>query len=182
MADENLTKLIKMVHEDEINKSLVQEVLNETELSIDNNLIELVHTLVKRANSNILSFPKKSISIAQSQLMAAAGQNLGNWFDYPLIFASSGIMVDIRKVLSSKDEVDVYIQAYGEDKKQIHDILLPFKNKNLQVRLTVEGQEVLKADIYVDESATAAEGTGLLLSFEDKELHGVIDFQIIESN
>lgn len=185
MTEENFTKLIHKIHEDETNKRLVEEVLNETKHGVDQKLLDKVRSLIQQAEiteNNIISFPKKIICLAQTELMAAAGQNLGDWFAQPLVFAASGMVVDIRKVLGSDNEVDVYIHPNSNDTRQIEDGFFPFKDKNLQVRLTIDGKEILKADIYVDESGKAAEGTGHLLSLDSKDVQGKIDFEIIVDN
>jgi hypothetical protein len=185
MAEENLTKLIFKIHEDETNKGLVEKVLNETQHGLEQKLLDRLYYLVQKAelkDTNIISFPKQNIRLAQTELMAAAGQDLGDWFAQPLVFASSGMVLDIRKVLGSDNEVDVYIQSNSNDTTQIEKSFLPFRDKSLQVRLTIDGKEILKADIYVDESGVAAEGTGQLNSFDIGHIQGQIDFEVLIDN
>lgn len=183
MTDNNITRLIQLIHGESRDKRLVDEVLKETENTITQLVLDEVDTLIQSAKNdkpNILSFPEhKIIPFAQTTLLAAAGQSIGNWFDHPLSFPAAGMVVDIRRVLGSEDEVDLYIFPNEQNTLIIQQSLLPFRNQNLHIKMTIDGKEYLKAEVYVDESALSAEGQGILLCTDNEGLSGSIEFEVV---
>jgi hypothetical protein len=180
VSSENITQLIKKIHEEEGNKQLLEDVLKESEKGFSEEILLEVQSLLKKANkSNVIEFPKRTVQLGQTELMAASGQNLGEWFAQPIIFESSGMIIDVRKVIGSEDEVDVYIQPNSDDCHLIEQSLFPFKDKTLQVRLSVNGKDLLQAEIYIDESGHSAEGSGHLQQVDEDDVHGKLDLEII---
>lgn len=182
MSEENITQLVQAIHEQEMNKKLLAEVRQELKNGLPEGLIDEVRALVTKAESEmnkVVAFPHKTIQLGITELMAASGQELGEWFAQPIVFAANGFVVDIRKVLGSEDDVDVYIYPNGDDNQLIEKTLLPFKDKTLNVRVSVNEKELLKADIYVDETGHTAEGAGYLKSIDDEDVHGKLKFEVI---
>ena len=180
MSKENITQLIKQIHEEEVNKQLVEDVLLESEKGFSEEIMSEVQSLLKKANkSNVVAFPDRKIRLAQTQLTAAGGQELGAWFEHPIIFESTGMVVDVRKVFGKDDKVNVYVHPNGDDSSLIEKSLLPFKDKTLQVRLSIDGIELLQAEIYVDDTGSNAEGSGYIQSAKERNVHGDIDLDII---
>lgn len=180
MSNENITQLIRQIHEEEVNKQLVEDVLKESEKGFSEEIMSEVQSLLKKARqNNVIPFPSRKIRLAQTELTAAGGQELGTWFEHPIIFESVGMVVDVRKVFGSDDKVNVYVHPNGDDSSIIEKSLLPFKDKTLQVRLSIDGIELLQAEIYVDETGHNAEGSGHIQSVEESSVHGDIDLDII---
>lgn len=181
MSKENITQLIKQIHEEEVNQRLVEDVLKESEKGFSEEIMSEVQSLLKKANaSNVIAFPKRTVQLGQTELMAASKKdNLGEWFAQRIVFKSSGMEIDVRKVIGTDNEVDVYIQSNSDDYQLIEKSLLPFKDKTLQVRFSVNGKELLHADIYVDESGHSAEGSGHLQQINESDIHGKLDVEII---
>ena len=197
MQERNITAAVKHIYQQEQaeNQTLWQEVLDETVNGVSedilkrvraltkgatgNNIIPLPTGSVKNSTTNIVIFPSNKVRLASTPRIAAAGQDIGSWLARPIVFAASGIGIDIRKILGSEDKVNVYIYPTGNDSSSIENPLLPFKDKNLHVQLSIDGKELLNAEIYVDESGQNAEGTGHLESINESEVHGNIELDII---
>lgn len=182
MSEVNITKLIQKLHEEAIHENILKEVMEESNQALDESTLEHLHQLLKQAgsvSSKIIKFPKRSIRLAESELMAAAGQDISDWFAEPLVFSAAGMVIDIRKVIGSPNEVDVYIQPHGDETARIEKNLLPFKNKTLQVKLSINGKELLSADMYIDGSGQAAEGSGRVRTLGENDIHGNIHLDII---
>lgn len=181
MANQNITKLIRQVHEEEQSKRLIKKVLEESEEGFPESLLEQVRSLVQKSEEsgkNIITFPGRKIQLAQTELMAAAGQNLGDWFAQPIVFTALGMVVDIRKILGTDDEVDVYIYSNDGEQALMEEAFLQYRDSSLKVSLTVGDKELLNANIYVDECGQSAEGTGHLYRIEE-DVHGKLNLNIL---
>jgi hypothetical protein len=183
-------KDIRKLHDEKFaNRVGIWEVAHEEALNPESNSLNKLHHLLKAKGktiddvimpkSKLVQFPFRTIRLASTPRIAAAGQDLGSWLARPLVFAASGMEIDIRKILGSEDKVNVYVHPTGNDFSEIEKTLMPFKEKTLQVRLSIDGKELLKANIYVDETGHNAEGTGHLKSIDESEVHGNIDLDII---
>ena len=182
MSEENITKLVQTIHAQENNKKLLAQVRQELENGIPEELLAEVRVLVKKSEStksNVITFPSRTVQLGTTELMAASSQDLGEWFAQPIVFAANGFVVDIRKVLGSDNDVDVYIYSNGSDEKLIEKTLFPFKDKSLQVKLSINETELLMADIYIDETGHTGEGTGYLSSVNPEDVHGKLSFEVI---
>lgn len=182
MSEKDITSLIKAIHEQETHKAILAEVNKELEQGIPDELMSEVEALIAKvesSKSNVVAFLKKTISLGETDLMAASSQNIGEWFAQPIVFAASGFIVDIRKILGSEDDVDVYIYPNGADEQLIEKTLLPFKDQSLKVKFSINEKEFLNAEIYVDDTGHAAEGSGHLKSVSPEDVHGTLNFEVI---
>jgi hypothetical protein len=182
VSAKNITTLIQAIHEQETNKNILAEVRQELENGTPEELLDEVRFFVKKAESaksNVVAFPSRTVPLGTTALMAASGQDLGEWFAQPIVFAANGFIVDIRKVLGSDNDVDVYIYPNSSDQRVIEKTLLPFKGKSLQVTLSINETDLLNADIYIDETGHAGEGTGHLSLVNPEEVHGKLSFEVI---
>lgn len=184
MSEEKITQLIRQIHEEKVYQDFVGQVLEETKLGVSKSLNQKVSNLLEfsenQISKKVIPFARtKPLSLGKTTLLAAAGENVGNWFEHPLVFPSSGMVVDIRRIVGSEDEVDLYIQSNSDDESVIQQSLSPFKSKSLSIRLTLSGEIMLDANIYIDESACFAEGQGKLVNIEKNDLSGDIDFEVI---
>jgi len=126
MSKVDITQNIKKIHEEDIMKELIEEVQDELKNGIPQNLQQELDLLLKKSNKtnlihkdNIVAFkPRKNYkqqivnSFNSVELLAAAGQNLGQWFSAPITFPEYGFILDIRKVIDSDNEVDLYISSH----------------------------------------------------------------------
>lgn len=134
-----------------------------------------------RPESKVIQFPNRTIELGSTDLMAAAPKDgLAEWLAQNIFIKSAGFELDIRRVLGSDNEVDVYIHPKGDDPSLIEKTLSPFKGKTIQVRFSVDDIEVLMAEIYVDENGSSAEGSGYLTSSEPQNLLGQLNIEVIE--
>lgn len=187
MQDTNITSLIKLNHRLEVGKKLLTDVHQEMKQGVPKALVDEVKMLINQTKSNLSKskvavFPLNRSQLASTQLMAAAGQSIGDWFAQPIVFAASGFVVDIRKVLGSQNAVDIYINPNGSDVSMMEEALLPFRDKSFKILMSVNGNELLSADIYVDESGHAAEGTGFLKQVQSDNLHGELSIEVNEKD
>jgi hypothetical protein len=111
--------------------------------------------------------------------LAAAGQKLSDWFAEPLVFAAAGMVIDIRRVLDSPEDVDVYVHANDSDSNLISQCLLPYRGSTRQFRLSINGSELMCAEMYIDDSGELAEGSGKVRDIDQKDLHGDLHLDII---
>lgn len=185
MQETNITSLIKLNRRHEVCKKLLVEINQETHKGIKKALSDEVALLINKSKSSfgkskVVAFPLHRSQLASTQLMAAAGQQVGSWFAQPIVFAASGFVVDIRKVLGSENEVDIYINSNGSDESLIEEKLLPFKDNSFKILMSINGSELLLADIYVEKSGHAAEGYGVLQPLISDGLHGELSIEVNE--
>lgn len=182
MSEENITNLIKKIHEEEVHRNIIREILDEPDTEQENTIHQKLTKLLDKQVSpspKIVQFPMRNVCIAQTNLLAAAGQKLSDWFAEPLVFAGTGMVVDIRKVLDSPKDVDVYIHSIDSDTNLIAQCLLPYRGSTRQFRLSINGKEIMCAEMYIDDSGELAEGSGTLREIDEKVLHGEVHLDII---
>ncbi|MEA3587647.1 hypothetical protein J6I75_04720 [Pseudidiomarina sp. 1APP75-27a] len=123
-----------------------------------------LHQALKEANQLIASMPP--IRLGTTYLMAAAGQHLSDWFSQPIIFEALGMYVDIRKIINSASQVEVFAQAIDGKSETMSAVFAPYANSELTFELRLNGHSVLRAEIFVNQDATRIEGEGELLDTE----------------
>lgn len=179
MNKENITDMLQAIQQIEEANLVIQEVQAElNSIDLDSLIPEVRNLLQKARPSNVVQFPKRIENFATTSLMAASSQKLGNWYEHPILFAASGFIVDIRKVLGSDNEVDIYINPSSEETAEIEKTLSPYKQKTLQVQFSINGNIVLNAEVYVDISGQSAEGSGYLFSMDKEHIDGRLSIDI----
>lgn len=184
MSNEKFTKLIRQIHDEKVHLDFANQAIEETEQKLSVSLEHRLQKLIQESNKiaeNVIEFPeRKVVSIGEATLMAAAGQKLSNWYENPLIFSSTGFIVDVRPILGTENEVEITLQAKDKEHlSQISNLLEPYKSQSLDVSISIKGNTVLKANIYIDDTAEYAEGSGEITSGYKDSLHGIIEFNII---
>jgi hypothetical protein len=182
----NITQAVKQLYAQEKAEVLmiVNEVLEETKDGASEELLAELSDLmnrVKKPINNIIHFPMDRVNrqkIGQVQLLAAAGQNLGSWYQQPLLFATAGFSVDVRKVIGSDNEVDVYLQALNETTDIVESFFTMFAGKSVKLTFTLNGQVLLEANIYVDGQDQRAEGSGHVYQAEIADIHGSLEVDV----
>jgi len=178
MNNRDITNRIIDMHIEETMEEIAKE-MKEEESSIDRKaalqelekVIMKVRTEKKPFNNNVTRIQflqNRSASVVTSfdsvELLAAAGQSLRNWFSSPIAFTEYGFTVDIRKTLGSDIEIDIYLNALPDKINRMKSSLAEYAGKNLRVILSDENLLLLESELFVDELATAAEGSGVLLN------------------
>jgi len=179
----DITEEVFQLHENEEAQTLSQEVKQEIEQghnkSLDNKLANLL-SKVQTTSAKVVQLSTKmkaaNEAFLTTELMAASGQELGNWFDQPIRFSS--IELDVRNIIGSDNEVSVYITSYAEN--SVKNPLDKYKGKTLKINLTVNSTELLTAIIYVDDLGSSAEGEGTLIRLNKEEISGSIKLFVEE--
>lgn len=173
MSRVDITKAVVAMHEDETLKKLIEETNLELSKGVPTAINEEVSALLVKAKakkSNVVRFNSKNEPAnqahfaAETELLAAAGQSLGEWFSQPINFAGIGLILDIRRILNTENEVDLYLTP--SDPKAMSDALSDFKGKCVELSITNGEKSILAAELYIDESGEAAEGSGVLVNVE----------------
>jgi hypothetical protein len=170
----DVTEAIRKLYADEISEKIFDEVKKEIQDGIPEDLsnelasILFRHEQQTKKEGNVVSLQTKSsllstTPLGETELLAAAGSSLANWFSQPMVFAGAGFTLDVRRVLGTEDEVDVYLFPCNNELQNITS-LMPYVGKTIQVLVENNESTLLKANLYVDETACFAEGSGKLSS------------------
>ena len=173
----DITEEVLQLHDLHEAEQIAREVQEELQAGIPKTLQRELDSLLLKVNgtqSNIVQFPTSIVAsnepMLTTQLKAASGQNLGNWFDQPILFGN--IQLDVRKIIGSDNEVDVSIVSNSESSEDTP--LKLYSGKTLSIRIAVGEIELLLATIYVSESGDSADGEGLLNQVDREDVSGSI--------
>ena len=182
----DITSKVLEIHEREELKKAVEEAKKEVAEGIHKDILSEVELLVQKAVPDELvnfdlNFEEASANepyySTETELLAASGQSLGEWFSQPINFAGAGFVLDVRRVIGTKNEVDIYFTP--NDSTLMDNALSAFKGKLVGLWITNSGKRILEADLYIDESGLAAEGSGTLAGEnEDFDIKGTINIEI----
>lgn len=186
----DITKQILAMHENEVMEDMFEEVKNELKDSIPSDIQATIDACRQKLNnevdatsSNVVSFQPKSappaVSFAETELLAASGKSLADWFSQPLNFGGAGFILDIRKVIGTEDEVDLYLIPNQADESKMKKALSSYLGQSLSICIFNDGINLLTASLYIDESGLEAEGTGRLNKTEKNIIKGKITIEII---
>lgn len=178
MNIKDITKQILELHEIEEILELMSDVKKEFGDGIPDELSSELDLLLEKANQqeklagNVVEFKGKKTSLpfkqfAEVELLAAAGRTLGEWFTQPIIFGGAGFILDVRRVIGSENEVDVYLTPASADTARMKKTLDSYLGKTIRIVISNNDLQLLDAEIYIDENGSAAEGRGHLLKTED---------------
>jgi len=190
----DLTKQVIQFHEGEIMQKINSEVKEElcdgvtkklqSEL---NNLLPMSKHRNKFKKHKIFSFKSKVTKnqkilgcFKSVELLAASGKSLVCWFSQPINFGGAGFILDIRKIIGSNNEVDLYLLPNEKKTDKIEKSLKSYAGKNIDITITNNGSKILEANIYVDEKAQAAEGNGKIFTEQkNKDITGKLSIDIL---
>ena len=193
MKKNNITQQILTIHEEETMRKIMNEVKQELEEGISEALqSELDALLIKSKeigsikSGNVLQFKEKAkertpqfILFAETELLAAAGKSLGDWFSQPISFGGGGFLLDVRRVLGSKNEVDIYLKPNKSDTSEMRKTLAPYLGKSVHLMISNDDNVLLDANLYIDKNGHAAEGDGTLIyTGNTKIIKGSININI----
>jgi hypothetical protein len=169
----DITKEILAMHENEKLKELVQQTIEESKHGITTQIQSELDLLLGQEagrNSNVVTFNPRTTEpdnlYIETELLAAAGQSLGDWFSQPINFAGAGFTLDIRRVLGTDDEVDLYLTPTAPE--VMSKSLDSFKGQHVKLTIANNGAAILSAELYIDETGSAAEGSGQLNDCDEK--------------
>lgn len=171
----DITEEVFQLHEAEEAEMLAHQVKQEVEQGdnqrLENKLANLLRK-IQQPIGKIVEFPTKmhvaNEPLMTTELMAASGQELGNWFDQPIRFSS--LELDVRRIIGTDNEVSVFITSHADESARTP--LAQYKGKTLKIDLTVNNTELLTAVIYVDDEGLSAEGEGQLIRLNHEEASG----------
>ena len=178
MSSKDITKYVVAIHRQESLNQLLQDTVDELANGVPDSLLNELNDLMKKVDiedsqtSNVVNIdfapPQPALTLlGETQLLAAAGQQLDDWFKHPIFFAESGFTLDIRPVLGTDNEIDLYLYPVaGQANKKIMP-LAAYAGKSLHIALAINHNTVLEANLYVDEEGIEAEGSGKLLDNVD---------------
>jgi len=175
MSQPDITQQILELHEEKIVQTLRGEVQEELKNGIPLKLQDELDALLSRANApnrssqdNVIAFkPRKSYkqqilkSFESVELLAAAGQSLGEWFSTPISFTEKGFILDIRRVIGSDNEVDLYLSPIRDDSDKMKKSLTDYTGQNINIIVSNKNTVLLESTLYIDEDGNAAEGSGV---------------------
>jgi len=177
----DITKQILAMHEDEVMNNMLEEVKNELKDTIPSDIQATLDACMKKLNNVVILKPKSTtIRIAETELLAASGTSLADWFSQPINFAGIGFILDIRRIIGTKDEIDLYLSSTDSEKMSASfDI---YKGKSLKLTITNNGNPLLTAELYIDTTGQEAEGSGQLIALDAAPVQGKIsiDIEVIE--
>lgn len=173
MNEKNITKEIRQLYIEEQAQKIAKEVKEELKNGTPQDLKDELSLLLEKCKTlkgSVIEFPNKAVTASQPlaivELLAAAGQNVGDLVTQPLVCRREGFSVDIRRVLGSENEVTLYFQPVDGGEHDMEEVFSPYKGKTIALEFIVNGTQLLSASIYVDESARQAEGAGVLFNAE----------------
>jgi len=192
MNNKDITQQVLRVHEEQVMQNFMKEVKDEFSEGIPISIKEEINILLKLATeslptykNNVVEFkpkvtPKFTSNLGVTQLLAAAGQSLGDWFSQPMNFGGAGFILDVRRVIGSDDEVDLYLTPNNLDTVQMKKTLETYIGKSIHISVSNDGVQLLDANLYIDETGNAAEGSGTLVELDDTAvIKGSISIDII---
>ena len=96
-----------------------------------------------------------------------------------LFFESAGFFLDIRRIIGSDSDVDLYFRSNGSSVGEMSLLLDKYANRELILEIKNNERLILEALIYVDELAMAAEGNGKLVPVnQDNDISGNVSINI----
>lgn len=192
MTKKDITKEILAIHAEETLSKIMADVKTEMETGMPEDLSSELEMLLKKASGateqtpdNIVAFkPRSQMKIVDSfgstELLAAAGQSLGDWFSQPMSFGGAGFVLDVRRVIGSEDEVDIYLSPNNSDKGVMEKTLSAYIGKSIEVVISNNGVPLLEANLYIDEAGGAAEGSGVLVEAnKTKAVKGNLSIDVV---
>jgi hypothetical protein len=188
----DITDQILKMHEEEVIQQMITDTQEELAIDIPSDLQKELDLCLSKtkisenpSTDNVVSFKPKENNIvafpfAETELLAASGKSLADWFSQPMNFGGAGFVLDVRRVLGSDNEVDLYLTPNEKDNSKMKSSLLSYLGKSLTIDVNNNGTSLLNATLYVDESGCNAEGSGYLITESDsKDIKGKISINIL---
>jgi hypothetical protein len=192
MKKTDITREVLEMHTENLLLKAIDEVSAELKNGVPAELQSEIDRLISKSNSseipssnNVVDFaskrPQKQLhTFGETELLAASGLSLADWFSQPMNFVGAGFILDIRKVLGTEHEVDVYLTSNNNNAEKMTDSLGSYLGKSVHIIVSNNENELLDAVLYIDETGTAAEGSGKLIEQpESVNVKGEISISIV---
>jgi hypothetical protein len=188
----DITHEVREMHEEKLMLTALNEVKHELEDGLPVDLQEELDHLLSRSRpsitnqpSNVVSFapttiPSNLYTFGETELLAAAGSSLSDWFSQPMNFGGAGFVLDVRKVIGTDNEIDVYLRPNKTDALEMQESLGNYIGQSIQIIVANDKNRLLDAVLYVDDTGKAAEGSGKLLAqTKQTSIKGKISISIV---
>ena len=184
----DITDQILRMHEEEVIQKMITDTQEELATDIPSDLqkeLDLCLSKVKmserQSTDNVITLKPKENKIvacpfAETELLAASGTSLADWFSQPINFAGVGFILDIRRVFGTKDEIDLYLSPTDSEKMSASFDF--YKGKSLKLTITNNDTPLLTAELYIDDTGQEAEGSGQLIDHDGTPVQGKISIDI----
>ena len=191
----DITREVLKMHEEKSMLKAIKEVKSELKDGIPEDLQKELDQLLtkcsppaKEQTNNVVPFTPKNSSeklytFGETELLAAAGQTLADWFSQPMSFGGAGFILEVRKIIGSENEVDVYLKPNKDNSDEMKKSLEEYLGQSIHIVVSNNQINLLDAILYIDETGSAAEGSGtLILHSPDTAIKGNISISIIVDN
>ena len=118
------------------------------------------------------------ICIANVELLSTSKDTMMSWYSHLINFESAGFLLDIRRVIGTDSDVDLYFIPNGSSRAGMALLLEKYSGMELILEVRNNERLILEALIYVDKSAVAAEGNGRLVQINQNDMSGNISINI----
>jgi hypothetical protein len=184
----DITDQILRMHEEEVIQKMITDTQEELASDIPSELQKELDLCLSKAKmserqstDNVISFKPKENNIvafpfAETELLAASGKSLADWFSQPINFAGVGFILDIRRVFGTEDEIDLYLSPTDSEKMSASFDF--YKGKSLKLTITNNDTPLLTAELYIDDTGQEAEGSGQLIDHDGTPVQGKISIDI----
>jgi hypothetical protein len=175
----DITKQVLALHEEDVFKQMMSDVQRDLEEASSSLQSEIDMCLGKinsqqiASSDNVVSLKSKSNNVAtfpfaETELLAASGKSLSDWFSQPINFGGAGFILDIRRVLGTENEIDLYLLPTESEKMSAS--LDVYKGKSLLLTIRNNDEPLLVADLYIDDAGQEAEGSGQLIGTNVRQI------------
>jgi len=172
----DITEQILQMHEEEVIQQMITDTQEELASDIPSDLQKELDLCLRKATDNVIELKPKTPHFAETELLAASGKSLADWFSQPINFAGGGFILDIRRVFGTKDEIDLYLSP--TDLEKMSASFDAYKGKSLKLTITNNGKPLLTAELYIDDTGQEAEGSGQLVDLDAAPVQGKISIVI----
>jgi len=193
MRNSDITKNIQLLYTEEVMNKLSLEVTKELASADKPALLGELSQLINKAQNaglsksdNVTAFKPRSIlgnpvlnSFESVELLAAAGKSLNSWFSSPIAFIEFGFTMDIRKILGSETDIELYLSVISGKSDLMRSSLSEYAGKSVKIQVTDIDVVLLEAELYVDEQSKSAEGSGILTSANEVSVNGKLKLEIL---
>lgn len=174
MALINITEKIHRIHDEyEMDKVVVDTVTpNIFDFSDISKFYNLIGEKIKKKIEGL-------VCLGAVELISTSNNAKTNWYSHSINFESAGFILDIRRVIGTDLEVDLYFRPNNSNIGEMPLLLNQYADKELILEIKNNERLILEAVIYVDVLTKAAEGSGRLVPInQDNDLSGNISINI----
>jgi hypothetical protein len=180
MYDAEIINNIFIQAKNELNNNIPEKHVKELRGIIQHsslNELTAISLIPLKVNNDLKIIIK---SIASIELLAAAGSLLGSWYSQPINFGGAGFTLDVRRIINTNNEVDLYIMPNEMHEGKIKNSLGVYAGKNIEIVVTNNGNIILEACLYVSELANLAEGSGKVINLDESTcVNGKLSINVI---